>query len=73
MVSCKTADVNIFNAIFFQELFQITSFACIKAISSFEAKEVIAKGSGKEFDPKVVKAFLSAFGRGKMEVPEVML
>ncbi len=44
-----------------------------KAISSFEAKEVIAKGSGKEFDPKVVKAFLSAFGRGKMEVPEVML
>jgi len=44
-----------------------------KAISSFEAKEVIAKGSGKEFDPEVVKAFLSAFGRGKMEVPEVML
>ena len=44
-----------------------------KAISPFEAKEVITKGSGKEFDPIVVKAFLSAFGRGEMEVPEVML
>lgn len=44
-----------------------------KAILPIEAKEVIAKGSGKEFDPKVVKAFLSAFGRGEMEVPEVML
>ncbi|MCJ7685449.1 MAG: HD-GYP domain-containing protein [Desulfobacteraceae bacterium] len=44
-----------------------------KAISPFEAKEVIAKGSGKEFDPIVVKAFLSVFGRGEMEVPEVML
>jgi len=44
-----------------------------KAMSPFEAKAIIAKGSGKEFDPKVVKAFLAAFAKGEMEAPEVVL
>jgi putative nucleotidyltransferase with HDIG domain len=44
-----------------------------KAMSPFEAKAIIAKGSGAEFDPKVVKAFLAAFAKGEMEAPEVVL
>lgn len=44
-----------------------------KAMSPFEAKDVIESGAGKEFDPKVVKAFLKAFSRGEMEVPNVVL
>jgi putative nucleotidyltransferase with HDIG domain len=44
-----------------------------KAMSPFEAKAIIANGSGTEFDPRVVKAFLAAFSKGEMEVPEVVL
>jgi HD-GYP domain-containing protein (c-di-GMP phosphodiesterase class II) len=44
-----------------------------KAMSPFEAKDVIENGVGKEFDPKVVKAFLKAFSRGEMEVPNVVV
>lgn len=44
-----------------------------KAMSPFEAKDIIEKGSGKEFDPRVVKAFLKAFSRGEMEVPNVVV
>ena len=44
-----------------------------KAMSPFEAKEIIAKGSGTDFDPKVVEAFLAAFRRAEMEVPEVLV
>lgn len=44
-----------------------------KAMSPFEAKEIIAKGSGTDFDPKVVDAFLTAFRRAEMEVPEVQV
>ncbi len=44
-----------------------------KAMSTYDAKEIIVKGSGAEFDPKVVKAFLLAFRKGEMEVPEVMV
>jgi putative nucleotidyltransferase with HDIG domain len=44
-----------------------------KAMSPFEAKAIIAKGAGAEFDPKVVKAFLAAFAKGEMEAPEVIL
>jgi HD-GYP domain-containing protein (c-di-GMP phosphodiesterase class II) len=42
-------------------------------MSPFEAKAIIAKGSGSEFDPRVVKAFLAAFAKGEMEIPEVVL
>jgi putative nucleotidyltransferase with HDIG domain len=44
-----------------------------KAMSPFDVKEIIVKGSGTEFDPKVVTAFLEVFNRGEMEVPEVAL
>jgi putative nucleotidyltransferase with HDIG domain len=44
-----------------------------KAMSSFDAKEVIERGSGKEFDPHVVDAFSRAFRKRELEVPEVMV
>jgi putative nucleotidyltransferase with HDIG domain len=40
-----------------------------KAMSPQEAREVIRKGAGTEFDPSVVDAFLAAFQRGEMEAP----
>ena len=43
------------------------------AMSPFDAKENIVKGSGKEFDPRVVDAFIEAFNQREMEVPEVVL
>jgi putative nucleotidyltransferase with HDIG domain len=44
-----------------------------KAMSTFEAKEIISNLSGKNFDPAVVDAFTSAFLKSQMEVPEVMI
>jgi len=44
-----------------------------KAMSPFDAKEVIERGAGKEFDPDVVGAFLHAFRKQELEVPEVMV
>ena len=44
-----------------------------KAITPFDAKEIIMKGSGTEFDPVVVRAFSIAFGTGQMEVPELVV
>jgi len=44
-----------------------------KAMSPFEAKDILLKGSGTEFDPKVVDAFLKAFQKGEMEVPHVLI
>jgi HD-GYP domain-containing protein (c-di-GMP phosphodiesterase class II) len=44
-----------------------------KAMSPFDAKELIVKGSGTEFDPKVVEAFLAAFRKQELEVPDVVL
>jgi len=44
-----------------------------KAMSPFDAKEIIVKGAGTEFDPQVVNAFLTAFRKGEMEVPEVLV
>ena len=42
-------------------------------MSPFDAKEIIVKGSGTDFDPRVVNGFVSAFQRREMEVPEVVL
>ena len=42
-----------------------------KAMSPFEAKDIIAKGRGKDFDPVVVDAFISAFRFGEMDVRSV--
>ena len=39
-----------------------------KAMSPFEAKDIIMKGSGTDFDPQVVLAFLEAFKFGEMEI-----
>ena len=39
-----------------------------KAMSPFEARDIIVKGSSTEFDPKVVAAFQKAFRLGKLEV-----
>ena len=44
-----------------------------KAMSPFEAKDILLKGSGTEFDPKVVDAFSKAFRKGEMEVPDVII
>jgi HD-GYP domain-containing protein (c-di-GMP phosphodiesterase class II) len=44
-----------------------------KAMSPFEARDVIVRGSGSDFDPKVVTAFQNAFRGGRMEVPEVLV
>ncbi|MFQ5882484.1 MAG: HD-GYP domain-containing protein [Candidatus Methylomirabilales bacterium] len=44
-----------------------------KAMSPFDAKEIILKAAGTEFDPQVVDAFLAAFRTGEMEVPEVLV
>jgi len=44
---------------------------CRKGISPLEARDTIVKGSGKDFDPGVVKAFESAFRKQQMAVPEV--
>ncbi len=44
-----------------------------KAMSPFEAKEIVLKGSGTEFDPKVVDAFVNAFRLGELEVPTVVV
>jgi putative nucleotidyltransferase with HDIG domain len=42
-----------------------------KAMSPFDAREMIVKGSGTDFDPDIVDAFLETFSRGAMEVPYV--
>ncbi len=44
-----------------------------KAMSPFEAKEIIAKGSGNDFDPVVVNAFIKAFNNGDMDVPNLVV
>ena len=44
-----------------------------KAITPYDAKEIITKGAGTEFDPSVVRAFSTAFTTGQMEVPELVV
>jgi putative nucleotidyltransferase with HDIG domain len=44
-----------------------------KAITPFEARDILIKGAGKDWDPKVVDAFQSVFRAGRMEVPEVLV
>jgi len=39
-----------------------------KAMSPFEAKDIIVKGTATDFDPVVVDAFLAAFRIGEMDV-----
>jgi len=44
-----------------------------KAMSPYDAEEIIVKGSGTEFDPEVVQAFVKAFKRGDMDVPSLIV
>jgi putative nucleotidyltransferase with HDIG domain len=44
-----------------------------KGLSPFEARDIILKGEGSDFDPKVIKAFEAAFQKQRLEVPEVMV
>jgi putative nucleotidyltransferase with HDIG domain len=44
-----------------------------KAMSPYEVKEIIEKGAGTDFDPYVVKAFIKAFNRMELEVPNVVV
>lgn len=44
---------------------------CRKAMSPFEAKGIIVRCSGTEFDPEIVEAFQKAFKNGDLEVREV--
>jgi HD-GYP domain-containing protein (c-di-GMP phosphodiesterase class II) len=44
-----------------------------KALSPFDARDIILKGAGTDFDPAVVRAFESAFRKQRMEVSEVLV
>ena len=44
-----------------------------KAMSPFDAKDILVKGSGTDFDPKVIDAFMEALKRGEMEVAAVQV
>ncbi len=44
-----------------------------KAMSPFEVKDIIVNGSNKDFDPDVVRAFVSAFDHRDLEIPNVIL
>jgi putative nucleotidyltransferase with HDIG domain len=43
-----------------------------RAVTPFEAKQVIVSSAGTNFDPSVVDAFVHAFEHGEMEIPEVL-
>ncbi|HYL16221.1 MAG TPA: HD-GYP domain-containing protein [Terriglobales bacterium] len=44
-----------------------------RAVTPFEAKEIIATGSGASFDPNIVEAFVKAFDAREMDLPESVL
>ncbi len=44
-----------------------------RAVTPFEAKDIIVAGSGTDFDSKVVDAFVAAFTAGQMELPESLV
>ena len=44
-----------------------------KGSSTYEACEILERGAGREFDPDVVSAFLRAFHKQQMEIPDLVL
>jgi len=44
-----------------------------KAMSPFEVKKIIEQGAETEFDPRVVRAFVEAFSKQRLEIPEVIV
>ena len=43
-----------------------------RAVTPFEAKQIIMTSAGTNFDPVVVDAFVNAFEHGQMEIPEAL-
>ncbi len=41
-----------------------------RAVTPFEAKQIIISDAGASFDPAIVDAFVDAFEHGEMEIPE---
>jgi putative nucleotidyltransferase with HDIG domain len=44
-----------------------------RAVTSFEARQIIVSSAGSNFDPAVVEAFVDAFEHGQMEIPEALV
>jgi putative nucleotidyltransferase with HDIG domain len=44
-----------------------------RAVSPFEARQIIVSSAGSNFDPAVVTAFVEAFEHGEMEIPESLV
>lgn len=44
-----------------------------KGMSPFEARDIITKGAGTDFDPRVVSAFEMAFQSRQLDVPEMIM
>jgi putative nucleotidyltransferase with HDIG domain len=44
-----------------------------RAVTPFEARQVIVSSAGTNFDPVVVDAFVNAFEHGEMEIPEALV
>lgn len=43
-----------------------------RAVTPFEARQIIVSGAGTSFDPAVIDAFVDAFEHGQMEIPEAL-
>jgi len=44
-----------------------------RAVTPFEARQIIVSSAGSDFDPAVVEAFVGAFEHGQMEIPEALV
>jgi putative nucleotidyltransferase with HDIG domain len=44
-----------------------------KGSTPYEAREILERGAGKEFDPGVVEAFLRAFRKQQMDIPDLVV
>ena len=44
-----------------------------RAVTPFEARQIIVSSAGSNFDPAVVEAFVDAFEHGQMEIPEALV
>jgi putative nucleotidyltransferase with HDIG domain len=44
-----------------------------RAVTPFEARQIIVSSAGTNFDPAVVDAFVHAFEHGEMEIPEALV
>jgi putative nucleotidyltransferase with HDIG domain len=44
-----------------------------KGSTTYEAREILEKGAGREFDPEVVAAFVRAFRKQHMDIPDLVV